>query len=310
MPESPDSLKKYLPGPLFALLTIAWWAGGDRVKEWVQVEITQPAASIRIHDEKNHLHIVRIEISPHSDKAFEEVQVEVDLQAKPADIKGELTALDRTHTPLGYIALNYQETMFLFNKVGVKGSPITMKQRETIEIRLHEDPAAAVLAVSINSKDHKVIEASDLNQRYRLAEAAWRAGLAVLGICGIYFLYKLLLRLFSRRARKQLEEDAEFLHKCWQGDAASLATFDTELQPVIDAGTAKYLKAFTPVVRDNARRHVIRQAIFERADTLPQFRRSLKGQVQGFVITFCVGIVQREYNALKKSAKKEIARIW
>jgi len=54
---------------------------------------------------------------------------------------------------------------------------------------------------------------------------------------------------------------------------------------------------------------VIPQQIFERAETLPQFRRSLKGEVERFVITFCVGVAEREYKALKTIAKNELARI-
>jgi hypothetical protein len=309
MAELPESLKKYIPGPLSVLLGIAWWAGSDRIKEGLQTLFSEPAAHILIQDHADHLHVVRIEISPHSERAFEDVQVEVDLQAKPQDIKGELTTLDGTHAPLLFVARDGEETIFIFNKLAGQGSPITMQQRESLEITLHEEPAVALVNVSINSKEHKVIAASDLNQRYRLPEVGWRAGLVVLGLCGIYYFPTFLLRVFSRRARKQLEEDIEFLHKCWQGDATALATFDSELQPVIDAGTAKYLKAFAPVVRDKARTRVIPQEIFERAETLPQFRRSLKGQVQRFVITLCLGMVEHEYKALKSSAKKEFARI-
>lgn len=309
MPELPDSIKKYLPGPLFTLLTIAMWVSGDKPKEWVQEKITEPAAKIRIEHRENHLHVVRIEITPHSEKAFEDVRIEVDLRDKPTDIKGELADRNGTHIPLIYVVRDSQETSFLFDRVGAKPAPITLQHRDAIEITLHETPADAIRVVWLDAKGQKSIAASDLNQKYPLGELVWRAIFVVFGICAAYFLYQAVFRLFSRRARKQLEEDAEFLHKCWQGDVASLATFDAELQPAIDAGTAKYLKAFAAVVRDNARDHVIRQAIFERADTLPQFRRSLKGQVQGFVITFCVGLVQREYNALKKSGKKEIARI-
>src|SRR5208282_6716385 len=158
-----------------------------------------------------------------------------------------------------------QANIFLFKNASGKTTPITLLQREAIQIVLHEAPVDAVREVWLNSKDRRPIAASDLNQRWPIAEAAWRAGLAILAICTLYFLYRFLLRLFSRKAVKQLQEDKEFLHRCWQGDPVSLATFKTELQPLIDAGTAKYLKAFSPAVRDPARIYVIRQAILERA---------------------------------------------
>jgi hypothetical protein len=313
MPELPESLKKYLPGPLFLLVAFAWWLGGDRVKDGLQKLITEPPAKILIQDQKDHLHVVRIEVNPHADKAFEGVQVQVDLAGRPADINGEMAAVDATRTPLTYAPSNDQGTKLVFNKASTSSAPITLKQGESIEIRLHEEPASAVALVLLYSTNHERIASSDLNQRYRLPEAAWRAGLAILGLCGLYFVWKLLwtllVRLFFRQARKQLEEDIDFLHKCWQGDAKALATFATDLQPVVDAGTAEYLKAFSPVVRDNNRLHVIPQQIFERAETLPKFHRSLKGEVQRFVITFCLEFVEHEYNALKNIAKKDLARI-
>jgi hypothetical protein len=311
MGELPEFLKKYLPGPLAVLLGIVWWAGSDRVKELLQTLFSDPAAHILIQDHADDLHVVRIEISRHSEKAFEDVQVEIDLQAKPRDIRGELMTLDGARTPLVFTARNSMETILVFNRVGTKPSvsPITMQPRESLEITLHEGPAAPILDVSINSKEHKVIAASDLNQRYRLPEVGWRAGLAVLAICAIYYFPTFLLHVFARRARKQLDADVEFLHKCWQRAATALATFNTELQPAIDAGTAKYLKAFSSVVRDENRLHVIPQQIFLRAETLPRFRRSLKGEVERFVITFCLGIAELEYKALKNIAKKELKRI-
>src|SRR5260370_28394048 len=104
MAELPESLKKYIPGPLSVLLGIAWWAGGDRIKEGLQTVFSEPAAHILIQDHADHLHVVRVEVSPHSEKAFEDVQVEVDLQAKPQDIKGELITLDGARTPLLFVA--------------------------------------------------------------------------------------------------------------------------------------------------------------------------------------------------------------
>ncbi len=308
MPELPDSFKKYLPGPLLVLLTIAWWVGGDKVKEWLQKAIAEPPANILVQDLSDNLHVVRIKVSPHADKPFEQARVAVALESSPSDISGELATLDAPHTSLVYVALSTQPNTLVFNGTGAPNAPITLKQGDIIEIRLHEAPPAAIL-VSIYSTNHEVIASSDLNQRYRLPEAAWRAVLVLLGICGGYFFLGFLVRVFSRRARKQLEEDIEFLHKCWQGDATALATFDAELQPVVNTGTTKYLKAFAPVVRDNACTRVIPQQIFERAQTLPQFRRSLKGEVQRFVITFCLSMVELEYKALKNIAKKELARI-
>jgi hypothetical protein len=309
MPEFPDSLKKYLPGPLFLALTIAWAVGGDQVKDWVKREITEPSAHIRIEDGKDHLHIVHIEIAPHSEKAFEEVQIEVDLKSKPDDIKGELLALGGAHAALESTTSNPLGNVFLFKNESGKVPPLTLRPREKVEIALHEAPLDAVQGVWLNAKDRAAIAASDLNQRWNIPESAWRAGLAILAICALYFLYSFLLRLLSRKARKQLGEDKEFLHKCWQGDTSSLAVFETELQPIIDDGTAKYLKAFSPAVRDPARMFVIRQAIFERAHTLPQFRRSLAGEVQRFTITFCVDMLKLEYKSVKRTADKERAEI-
>jgi hypothetical protein len=305
--ELPESLKKYLPGPLLLILTAAWWVGGDRIKDLVQAGITEPDAHILVED-KTDSHVVRIEISPHSKKSFEEIRVVFGLEVKPADIKGTLTNVEGVKTPLICVARDEKGTVIVCSKAGVQGSPITMRQKESMEIAVEEGISPAVVDVSIIAKDREEIDWSDLNQKYRLPELAWRAGLVILGIFGIYYFYHFLLRLFSRRARKQLEEDIEFLHKCWQRDATALGEFATKLQPVIDDGTDKYLKAFATVIRDNARL-VIPQMIFERADTLPQFRRSLKGQVQKFVITFCLGIVKHEYKALNGSAKQELARI-
>jgi hypothetical protein len=306
--ELPESLKKYVPGPLLLILTVVWLFGGDRIKDWVQARITEPDAHILVED-KTDSHVVRIEISPHSKKSFEEVQVVIGLRVKPAGIKGTLTNVEGAKRPLICVARDEKGAVIVCSKAGVQGSPITMRQQESMEIALDEGVSPAVLGVSIIAKDREEIDWSDLNQKYRLPEFAWRAGLVILGICAIYYFYHFLLYLLSRRARKQLEEDIKFLHKCWQGDATALATFDTELQPVVDAGTAEYLKAFSPVVRNNNRLHVIPQQIFERAETLPKFRRSLKGEVQRFVITFCLDFVEHEYKALKNIAKKELARI-
>src|ERR1700757_4337517 len=125
MAELPESLNKYLPGPLSALLGIAWWAGGDRIKEGLQALFSEPAAHILIQDHAEHLHVVRIEISPHSENSFEDVQVKVELQAKPQDMKGELTTLDGVHTPLLSVPSNGEETIYVFNKLASRGSSIT-----------------------------------------------------------------------------------------------------------------------------------------------------------------------------------------
>jgi len=305
--ELPESLKKYLPGPLLLLLTAAWWVGGDRIKDWVQTRITEPDAHIVVADQSD-AHVVRIKVSAHAKKSFEEVRVVIGLRAKPADIKGTLTNIEGVKTPLICVARDEKGIEIVCSKAGAQGSPITMQQQESMEVALEEKISPSILDVQILAKDREGIDWSDLNQKYRLPEFAWRGGLVILGICAIYFFYHFLLRLFSRRARKQLEEDIEFLHKCWQRDAAALGEFTTRLQPVVDDGTARYLKAFSTVILNNAR-VVIPQEIYKRADTLPQFRRSLKGQVERFVITFCLGMVKLEYKALKGSAKQELRRI-
>jgi hypothetical protein len=63
------------------------------------------------------------------------------------------------------------------------------------------------------------------------------------------------------------------------------------------------------VVRDKNRLNVIPEQIFLRAETLPKFRRSLKAEVERFVITFCVEFVEHEYKALKNIAKKDLKGI-
>jgi hypothetical protein len=304
--ELPESLKKYIPAPLLLILTVMWAVGGHRITEWAQAGISEPDAHILV-DDRTDLHVVRIEISKHSKKSFEEVRVVIRLRAKPADIKGTLTNVEGVKTPLFCVARDAKGTEIVCSKAGAQGTPITMQQQESMEVALEEKVSPAVVDVSIIAKEREEIDWSDLNQKYRLPEFFWRSVLAILGVCAIYYLYHFFLRLFSRRARKQLEEDIEFLHKCWQRDATALGEFATKLQPV-DAGTAKYLKAFSADILKNAR-VVIPDEIFKRAGTLPQFRRSLKGQVEKFVITVCLGMAKHEYKALKDSAKQELRKI-
>jgi len=231
--EVPESLKKYLPGPLLLILTAMWWVGSDRIKEWVQAGITEPDAKISV-DEKADPRVVRVEITRHAKKSLEEVRVVISLVAKPGPIKATLTNLQGTKTPLLCVTHDEREIAIVCSQAGVQASPITMQLQESIDVELEEKVSPAVRDVAILAKDREEIDWSDLNQKYRLPEFAWRAGLVFLGVCGLYFFYHFLVHLFSRRAHKQLEEDIEFLHKCWQRDATALGEFATKLQPVVE----------------------------------------------------------------------------
>jgi len=75
MPELPEGLKKYLPLPLYLTLTLAWWVGSDSIKEFAQQQLKPIPARIRVENKKNNLHVVHVEITRETDKAFEEVQI-------------------------------------------------------------------------------------------------------------------------------------------------------------------------------------------------------------------------------------------
>lgn len=309
MAELPDSLKKYLPAPMAILLAIAWWFFADPIKELVQKEISHTPARIEIESKANQLYVVRIEVTPYSDKAFEDVQVEIQLQSKAADITGELFRLNGSHSPLTVENKNTAGTAFFVENISGTGSSIRLQQRENIEIDLHASGQDAVKRVWLYSNDRQPISSSDLNQHWPLANIAWRCGQVLLGLLVLGFLYKPAVRIFSRKALQQLEQDIEFLHSCWQADSVALARFDREFQPLIDSGTAKYLKVFDPTVRDSVRKPVIAQAIFKRARSLPKLRRSLASEVERFVIHFCLKMFEHEHEELKKKAKTDEARI-
>jgi hypothetical protein len=181
----------------------AWFFAGDPFKEWIQTEFTHPPARIHIEAKTNGLYIVHIEVTRYSDKAFEEVRIELQLQSKPDDITGQLIALDGSHSTLVVLPKSPQGDDFLIDKVRDRTTPITLLQRETIELDLQESTANAVREVLLYSKDRRPIYSSDLSQHWPMAGIAWRAGLALLGLCALCFLYKLLVRLFSRKALRQ-----------------------------------------------------------------------------------------------------------
>jgi hypothetical protein len=309
MADLPEALKQYLPAPFLLALTVAWWMGGDSLKDLFQEEIAHPPAHIQIEDDRDHLHRVVIEITPHSPKAFEAVSIEVDLVAKPDDITAQRAALDGSHLKLDIRPKDNSQDQFFADRLVGQSAPITLEQRETIEISLHETAGKAVREVWLHSKDRAPIAASALNQRWPLTDSVWRIVLGLLGLLALYYLIKFVVSLFSKKAQRQLDEDVDFLHNCLNGDATSVSRFDRDLQPLIDAGTTKYLRAFTDAVREPARQTLIRHEIFRRADTLPQIRKSLSGEVQRFVITFCVGMLKREYETIQKIGKTDAAKI-
>jgi hypothetical protein len=163
--------------------------------------------------------------------------------------------------------------------------------------------------VWLDAKDHASITASDLNPHWPVAESSWRLAFAGLAVATAILFYRILAPVLFRKARKQLEEDRQFLRDCWNGQAAALARFQAELQPVVDAATAKYLLAFNPVTRDRLRQAVIPLEIAKRAENLPRFRRTLAGQVEKFVIEFCVDMLEEEYKHIQEEARRELATI-
>jgi hypothetical protein len=309
MAELPESLKRYLPAPLAILLAIAWWFFADPIKELVQKEVSHTPARIEIESKANQLYVVRIEVTPYSDKAFEGVRVDIQLQSKADDITGELFRLNGTHSPLTVQMENTAGNAFLIETISGTAESIRLQQRENIEIDLHASGRDAVKKVWLYSNDRQPISSLDLNQHWPLANIAWRCGQVLLGFAVLGLLYKPAIRLFSHKALKQLEADIEFLHSCWETDAAALARFDREFQPLIDGGTAKYLKVFDPAVRDSVRKPVIARVIFRRARSLPKLRRSLASEVERFVIHFCLKMFEHELEELKKKAKADEARI-
>jgi hypothetical protein len=310
MAELPESLKKYLPGPILLLVSVAWWIFNEPIQKWVQEEITHAPVQVRVEDRANNLYVIRAEATRYSDKAFEDVQLDLELRSKPDDISGELVARNGNHEKLAIEPKKSDPSAFLIETtVGPTPAPITLQPREDIEIDLHEPTPKAVKEVWFYAKDRIPVSAFDLNQHWPLAKFAWRFGLAVFGISACFFLYKLLLRLLSRKALKTLDEEREFLHRCFQADTAARARFDSELQPIIDSGVAKYLKILNPVVSNKLRKPLIAEEIFRRARSLPKFRRSLKGEVQSFVIEFCIDFLEHELDELKKIAESEKARI-
>lgn len=310
MPDLPESLKRYLPAPILIVLTFGWWLFADPIKQWVHQEITHTPVQVRVERGADHLYVIRVEATRYSDKAFEGVQLDIQLQSKPDDIIGELSALNGSHAGLAISPKNPEGSAFLVEHTrAMPAAPISLQQRESLEIDLHESAPNAVKEVWFYAKDRPPISSSDLDQHWPLANIAWRLGQAILAISALGFLYQPLVRLFSRKALQQLNEDIEFLHSCWQADRAALARFDHAFQPVIDAGTAKYLKIFDPAVRDSVRQPLIAQQVFRRARSLPKLRRSLKGEVKRFVIRFCIKMFEHELEEIKKKAMADEARI-
>src|SRR5947208_687900 len=181
MAELPESLKKYLPGPLFFLLAGGWWLFGDPIQKWAQEEITHTPAQVIVESRADQLYVIRVEATRYADKAFDEAQITIDLQAKPDDIAGELSARNGSQLPLVIQPTNPAGSDFLIeNTTGTSGTvttPITLHQREAIEIRLHESALQAVKEVWFYSKEGAPISSTDLNQRWPLVKIAWRLGL-------------------------------------------------------------------------------------------------------------------------------------
>lgn len=317
MAELPESLKKYLPAPLSLLLLGTWSLLGDSIQKWAQEQITHTPAQVRIETRADHLYVIRVEATRYADKAFEEAQITIDLRSKPDDIVGELSARNGGHLPLVIQPTNPASSAFLIEKTtgtsGTATTPITIHQRETIEIRLHESVPEAVKEVWFYPKEGAPISSNDLNQRWPLVKIVWRLGFVVFALCALAFLYRLLykpmVRLFWPSAFQTLDEEIEFLHSCWQADVTARARFDQEFQPVIDAGVAKYLRILDQPARESVRKPLIADQIFRRARSLPKLRHPLKGEVQRFVIHFCIKFVEHELKELKQKAKVEEARI-
>jgi hypothetical protein len=316
MAELPESLKKYLPGPLFFLLAAGWWLLGDPMQKWAQEEISHTPVQVRIEPRADHFYLIRVEATRYAEKPFEEVEIQIQLHSKPDDIAGELSARNGSHLKLVIQPTNPAGNILLVENTSGSGgttTAITLHQRENIEIHLHESASDAVREVWFYSKEGAPISSSDLNQRWPVVKIAWRLGLAILAICALGFLYKLLympiVRLFLPMELQKLDRDREFLHSCWQADPAARARFDHDFQPVIDASTDKYLKIFDPAVRESVRKPVIAEQIFRRARSLPKLRRPLKGEVERFVIHFCIQMFEHELEELKQKAKADEARI-
>jgi hypothetical protein len=309
MAELPESLKKYLPGPLGLILTFTWIFAGEPITEFVRDQFRHEAARVRVEDKRDNLHLVHIEVTRYAAKDFENVTVEIQLESKPDDIKGELAARDGTRSALLLTTKNTASTDYYTAQLAGKSGPINLHPREALEFSLHESASRAVQKVWLDAKEHPSIATSDFNQRWPIAESSWRLVLALLATFTAIFLYKLFAPLVFRKTQKQLKDDQQFLRECWNGDAAALARFQAELQLLIDAATAKYLKAFNPVTRDRLRQSVIPIEIAKRADNLPRFRHALAGQVQKFVIQFCVDMLEEEFKQINKEARRELATI-
>jgi hypothetical protein len=97
MAELPESLKKYLPGPLFLLLAGGWWLLGDPIQKWAQEEITHTPVQVIVESRADQLYVIRVEATRYADKAFDETQITIDLRAKPDDIAGELSVRNGSH---------------------------------------------------------------------------------------------------------------------------------------------------------------------------------------------------------------------
>lgn len=309
MHELPEALKKYLPASLSLVLGAVWVVAEKPIREFVQEQIKPIPARIRVENKKNDLYVVHVEITRDSDKVFEEVQIGLQLRAKPATLKAELLALDGTHPAVAVVPTNNEGKTFFVDRLTGQNPPMTLRQRESIEISFEEALPDPVSEVWLQSKDRRPIALSDPNQRWPVAKICWRAVAALLGVASLFFMWRLLVPFIFKKAQKQFEEDVDLLHRCGQAEKAALKKFHADFQQLVDEGTAKYLKAFHDDIREPARSTLIPYEIFRRAESLPQLRRPLKGEVQRFVITFCLEMLDREYKTVKAIAKADSSRI-
>lgn len=71
-------------------LTGAWWVFNEPIQKWVQEEITHASAQVEVEARSNNLYVIRAEVTCYSDKAFDDVQFDIQLRSKPDDITGQI----------------------------------------------------------------------------------------------------------------------------------------------------------------------------------------------------------------------------